>query len=155
MSEPSSIRKLLSDQNLGLLPYIDNCLKDIQAHFADKQGIFKLEPYDLQLGECQTHVTPNDSKPIVTQVVSIRLPVSGLAKDKFELLMLGAEFQNWIDAAIIDWSTRERSQYDNKPLRRPVSTVTGKLDYELVKTGGDSGRVMIYREFELTYAVTF
>ena len=152
MSETYNIRKLLSDQNLGLLPYIEKSLKEIQNRFADKQEIFQLDTYDLQFGECQTHVTPNEAKPIVTQVVSMRFPVKGLAKDKIELLMLAAEFQNWLDAAIVDWSTRERSQYDNKPLRRPVSTITGKLDCELLAQPANSCRVTIYRDFELTYA---
>ncbi len=155
MTETSNIRKLLSDPNLGLLPHIDKSLKEMQFDFGNQQENFKWEPYDLEFGECQTHMTPNDIKPIVSQLVSIRFPVLGQIKDKFEILMLAAEFQNSLDAAIIDWSTRERSQYDNKPLRRPVSTITGKLDYELVKEPANSCRVTIYRDFELTYAATF
>ncbi|HEY9848834.1 MAG TPA: hypothetical protein V6D28_05220 [Leptolyngbyaceae cyanobacterium] len=154
MAEHTNIRKLLSDPSLGLLPHIDKSLNEIQDNFGDKQEIFNLHPYDVNFGECQTHVTPNDVKPIVTQIVSIGFPLTGLVKNKVELLILAAEFQNAIDAGIIDWSTRERSQYDNKPLRRPVSTITGKLDYEVLSEPANSCRMTIYREFELTYAAT-
>ncbi|MBD2183179.1 hypothetical protein H6S82_29235 [Planktothrix sp. FACHB-1355] len=155
MTEHSNIRKLLCDQNLGLLPHIDRWLKDIQTQLGDKQENFRLDAYDLEFGECQTHVTPNDVKPIVTQLVSMRFPLIGPIKDKFKLLMLAAEFQNSLDAGIIDWSTRERSQYDNKPLRRPISTITGKLDCESLGEPTNSCRITIYRDFELTYAASF
>lgn len=154
MAEHSNIRKLLSDPSLGLLPHIDKSIKEIQNNFGDKQEIFNLHPYDVNFGECQTHMTPNDVKPIITQIVSISFPLTGLVKNKFELLILAAEFQNAIDAAIVDWSTRERSQYDNKPLRRPVSTITGKLDYETLAQPPNSCRITIRRDFELTYGAT-
>lgn len=155
MTEASNIRKLLSDQNLGLLPYIEKSLKDIQEKLGEKQDIFQMEPYDFEFGECQTHVTPNDVKPLVNQIVSMKFALKGAAKDKFELLMLAAELQNYLDVAIVDWSTRERSQYDNKPLRRPISTITGKVDYEVMADPPSSCRVIIYRDFELTYAATY
>lgn len=155
MSEISNIRKLLSDPNLGLFPQIDKAIKDIQTNFTEYKEIFHFEHYDLELGTCQTHVTANDARPIIAQSIIMKFPIIGLTKDKFDLLMLAAEIQNNLDATIMDWSTRERSQYDNKPLRRPITTVDGKIDFQTGEQPNNSCCVTIIREFELTYAASF
>jgi len=155
MTETSNIRKLLSDPHLGLLPQIDKSIKDIQTNFTQYKEVFHFEPYDLEWGSCQTHVTPNDARPIITQTITMKFPIVGLAKDKLELLILAAEIQNNLDATIMDWSTRERVQYDNKPLRRPITTVSGKLDCQMLDQSGNYCCITLYREFELTYAASF
>ncbi|MFB2839093.1 hypothetical protein [Floridanema evergladense] len=155
MSEISNIRKLLSDPNLGLFPQIDKTIKDIQTNFSEYKETFHFEHYDLELGTCHSQVTPNDARPIIAQSLVMKFPIIGLTKDKFELLMLAAEIQNNLDATIMDWSTRERSQYDNKPLRRPITAVSGKIDFQTVDKPSNSCCVTIYREFELTYAASF
>ncbi|HEY9301589.1 MAG TPA: hypothetical protein VIQ31_35555 [Phormidium sp.] len=155
MSEISNIRKLLSEPNLGLFPRIDQAIKDIQTNFTEYKKVFHFEHYDLEFGTCQTHVTANDARPIISQLVIMKFPMIGLVKDKFELLMLAAEIQNNLDATIMDWSTRERSQYDNKPLRRPITAVGGKIDFQIIEQPNNSCCVTIYRDFELTYAASF
>lgn len=155
MSEISNIRKLLSDPNLGLFPQIEKSIKDIQTSLTEYKEIFHFEHYDLEFGACQTHVTANDARPIITQSIIMKFPIVGQSKDKFDLLMLAAEIQNNLDATIMDWSTRERSQYDNKPLRRPITTVAGKLEFHTIEQQNNSCCVIISREFELTYAASF
>jgi hypothetical protein len=155
MSEISNIRKLLSDPSLGLFPQIDQAIKDIQTNFTEYKEVFHFEHYDLELGTCQTHVTANDARPIISQFVIMKFPIVGLIKDKFELLILAAEIQNNLDATIMDWSTRERSQYDNKPLRRPITAVAGKIEFQTIDKPSNSCCVTISREFELTYAASF
>jgi hypothetical protein len=155
MSDISNIRKLLSDPSLGLFPQIEKAIKDIQTNFTEYKEVFHFEHYDLELSTCQTHVTANDARPIIAQSIIMKFPIVGLIKDKFELLMLAAEIQNYLDATIMDWSTRERSQYDNKPLRRPITSVAGNIDFQTVDQPMNSCCVTIYREFELTYAASF
>lgn len=155
MSEPSNIRKLLTDPGLGLLPHLDEYLKNIEtSSFGKDQEDFHLEPYDLDLGDCNTLAAVNEPRPLITQTVFIRFSLIGLVKDKLELLLLSSELQNMLDAAIYQWSNREWYQFE-KPLRRPVTQITGRLDYELQGKPTHSCRIAVYREFDLTYAVTF
>ena len=155
MSEPSNIRKLLTERNLGLLPQLNERLKDIdESSFGKELKDFYLEPYDLHLGNCNTLAAVNEPRPLITQSISISFPLTGLARDKFDLWLLASEFQNILDAAIFQWSNREWYQFE-KPLKRPVTQITGHLDYELLEQAPDSCRIIVYREFDLTYAVTF
>jgi len=153
MSEPSNIRKLLTDSSLGLLPLVDKYFKDIEtSSFGEELEEFQLKPYDLNLGECNTLAAVNETRPLITQAVAISFPLVGLAKDKFELLLLASEFQNMLDATILEWSNREWYQFE-KPLKRPVTQLVGRLDYELLKQS--TCQITVYREFELIYVVTF
>lgn len=154
MTEPSNVRKLLTDPKLGLLPHLDRRLEDIETYFRDRLEDLHLEPYDLQFDNCNTLAAVNEPRPLITQSISMRFSMTGSAKDKIELLLLASEFQNMLDAAIFEWSNREWHQFE-KPLRRPVTQITGRLDYKLVGQPANSCRITVYREFELIYAVTF
>ncbi len=154
MTEPSNIRKLLTDPKLGLIPQLEQCLNDIEVSFGDKLENLHLEPYDFQFGSCNTSATTNGPRPLITQSISMRFPITGSAEDQFELLLLASEVQNTLDAAIFDWSNLEWYQFE-KPLKRPVTQITGYLDYKLLEQPANSCRITVYREFDFTYAVTF
>jgi hypothetical protein len=152
MTQPSNIRQLLTDAKLGLLPYLDNRLNDI-ANSSQQLENLHLEPYDIELGECNT-IAANEPRPLITQSVSLKCFISGSSKDKLELLLLASELQNSLDATIFEWSNREWYQFE-KPLRRPVTQITGRLDYELQERPAHSCRLGIYREFYLIYTISF
>ena len=157
MSEQSNIRKLLCSPDLGLLPHIERCLNDWLATFAGESNIFQLHPYDLELGNCHTHRSANDKNPLVSQSVSIELMLTGVVEDKLKLLLLASELQNLIDIKIIEWSALERRQYDihGIPLKQPVTTVEGEIDYEVATDSSKDCYVILHRQFELTYAANF
>ncbi len=81
------------------------------------------------MGECNT-IAANEPRPLTTQSVSLKCFITGSSKDQLELLLLASELQNSLDASIFEWSNREWYQFE-KPLRRPVTQITGRLDYEL------------------------
>jgi hypothetical protein len=108
VTETSNIRKLLCDPDLGLIPHLEKCLKDLHSSAIATGEKFKLEPYDLELGHCHTYKLPNEQKPLVTQLVLMKFPLTGQVQDKMELCLLVAELQNQIDIKIIDWSALER-----------------------------------------------
>lgn len=157
MAEQSNIRKLLCSPDLGLLPHIERCLNDWLATFTDERNIFQLDPYDLELGTCHTHRSANDQKPLVTQSVSIQFMLTGVVEDKLKLLLLASELQNLIDIKIIEWSALERRQYDihGIPLKQPVTTIEGEIDYELATDTSNTCYIILYRQFELTYAANY
>jgi hypothetical protein len=95
---------------------------------------FKVEPYDIELKSCHTQKYPNDQKPIVTQSVLIKIPLTGKVQDKMELYPIATELQNQIDIKVIDWGTLERRQYDihGIPLKQPITKIDGEMNYELV-----------------------
>ncbi|WP_238360703.1 hypothetical protein [Iningainema tapete] len=74
--------------------------------------------------------------------------------EKLNLLLLASELQNLIDAAIFEWSNREWYQFE-KPLKRPVTQITGGLNYELLENQANTCRITLYREFDITYPLTF
>ncbi|MEO3705436.1 hypothetical protein [Trichormus azollae] len=86
MTQPSNIRQLLTDAKLGLLPYLDNRLNDI-ANSSQQLENLHLEPYDIELGECNT-IAANEPRPLITQSVSLKCFITGSSKDKLELLLL-------------------------------------------------------------------
>ena len=63
VTETSNIRKLLCDPDLGLIPHLEKCLKDLHSSAIATGEKFKLEPYDLELGHCHTYKLPNEQKP--------------------------------------------------------------------------------------------
>ncbi|MFM2063492.1 MAG: hypothetical protein RLZZ507_3162 [Cyanobacteriota bacterium] len=152
MTQPSNIRQLLTDAKLGLLPYLDNRINEIANSWQQLENLC-LEPYDIELGECNT-IAANEPRPLITQSVSLRCYITGSTKDKLELLLLASELQNSLDATIFEWSNREWYQFE-KPLRRPVTQITGGLDYELRENPEHSCRLAIYREFDLIYTISF
>ncbi|MBD2295958.1 hypothetical protein H6G06_21385 [Anabaena sphaerica FACHB-251] len=152
MTQPSNIRQLLTDAKLGLLPYLDNRLNEIANSWQQLENL-RLEPYDIELGECNT-IAANEPRPLITQSVSLRCYIAGSIKDKLELLLLASELQNSLDATIFEWSNREWYQFE-KPLKRPVTQITGGLDYELLENPPHSCRLAIYREFDLIYTISF
>ena len=154
MSEISNIRKLLTDPSLGLLPNLERRLKDLETNLINQRQDFHLEGYDLDLGKCQTDATANEPRPLVTQAVSMKFPMTGRGEDKFELLLLASEFQNKLDTTIFQWSNLEWSQFE-KPLKRQVTHVAGRIDYTLIDPSVNSCRITVYRDFDLTYTVTF
>ncbi|MEA5552314.1 hypothetical protein VB713_15335 [Anabaena cylindrica UHCC 0172] len=152
MTQLSNIRQLLTDAKLGLLPYLDNRLNEIEQSWQQLENLH-LEPYDIELGECNT-IAANEPRPLITQSVSLRCFITGSHKDKLELLLFASELQNSLDATIFEWSNREWYQFE-KPLRRPVTQITGGLDYELLENPTHSCRLAIYREFDLIYTISF
>jgi hypothetical protein len=152
MTQPSNIRQLLTDAKLGLLPYLDNRLNEIANSWQQLENLH-LEPYDIELGECNT-IAANEPRPLITQSVSLKCFITGSSKDKLELSLLASELQNSLDATIFEWSNREWYQFE-KPLRRPVTQIIGRLDYELQEKPAHSCRLGIYREFDLIYTISF
>ncbi|RUR85923.1 hypothetical protein ACF3DV_23210 [Chlorogloeopsis fritschii PCC 9212] len=152
MSQPSNIRQLLTDAKLGLLPYLDERLKTIETSFKQVENL-QLQPYDLLFGDCNT-IAANEPRPLITQSISLKIFLTGNTKDKFELLLIASELQNMVDAAVFEWSNREWHQFE-KPLKRPITQITGGLDYELLQDAANICRLTIYREFGLTYPLTF
>jgi hypothetical protein len=92
---------------------------------------FKVEPYDIELKSCHTQKHPNDQKPLVTQLVLMKIPLTGKVQDKIHLYPLATELQNPIDIKIIDWSALERRQYDIQgiPLKQPIAKIDGQMNY--------------------------
>jgi hypothetical protein len=152
MTQPSNIRKLLTDAKLGLLPYLDQRLKDIEITLKQQENL-QLQPYDIQLGDCKT-LAANEPRPAITQSIFLKFVLTGNTKDKLELFLLASELQNDLDAAIYEWSNREWHQFE-KPLKRPVTQITGGLDYEVLKDADNSSQITLYREFDLIYPVSF
>ncbi|MBW4615185.1 MAG: hypothetical protein KME21_18310 [Desmonostoc vinosum HA7617-LM4] len=152
MTQPSNIRQLLTDAKLGLLPHLDDRLSEVEQYMQQQENP-QFQSYDVQLGNCTT-LAANEPRPQITQSVSLRFFMTGSTKDKLELFLLGSELQNTVDAAVFEWSNREWHQFE-KPLKRPVTQITGGLDYELLENPADSCRVIIYREFDLIYPVAF
>lgn len=68
--------------------------------------------------------------------------------------MLASELQNDLDAAIYEWSNREWHQFE-KPLKRPVTQITGGLNYAVLEEPENSSQIILYREFDLIYPVSF
>ena len=134
VTETSNIRKLLCDPDLGLIPHLEKCLKDLHSSAMASGEKFKVEPYDIELKSCHTQKHPNDQKPIVTQSVLIKIPLTGKVPDKMQLDPIATELQNQIDIKIIDWSALERRQYDihGIPLKQPTTKIDGEMNYELV-----------------------
>jgi hypothetical protein len=102
VTETSNIRKLLCDPDLGLIPHLEKCLKDLHSSAIASGEKFKVEPYDIELKSCHTQKHPNDQKPIVTQSVLIKIPLTGKVQDKMQLYLIATELQNQIDIKIID-----------------------------------------------------
>jgi len=134
VTETSNIRKLLCDPDLGPIPHLEKCLKDLHSSAIASGEKFKVEPYDIELKSCHTQKHPNDQKPIVTQSVLIKIPLTGKVPDKMQLDPIATELQNQIDIKIIDWSALERRQYDihGIPLKQPTTKIDGEMNYELV-----------------------
>ncbi len=153
MNQTSNIRQLLTDAKLGLLPHLDERLKTIEKTFQQQQENLQFQPYDLLFRECNT-LSANEPRPLITQSLSLRFFLIGNSKDKFELMLMASELQKIVDAAIFEWSNREWYQLE-KPLKRPVTQITGGLDCELLQEPANSCRITIYREFDLTYPLTF
>jgi len=156
-TEISNIGKLLCDPDLGLIPHLEKCLKDLHSSSLVSQDKFKLEPYDIELGTCHTHKLPNEQKPLVTQSVLMKVPLTGKVQDKMELFLLVAELQNQIDFKIIDWSALERRQYDihGIPLKQPITKIDGEMTYNLVFDRPNYCCITLCRQFDLTYAANF
>ncbi len=153
MAESSNIRKLLCDRDLGLIPHLEKCLNDFQASLSGTHSTFHVGSYDVELGTANTHRSANEQKPLVTQSISLTVPLAGLAQDKLELFLLGSELQNKIDLKIIEWSELERRQYDihGIPLKQPVTRIEGAIEYQLAVDPANSSRLMIQRKFDITY----
>lgn len=157
VTETSNIRKLLCDPDLGLIPHLEKCLKDLHASSLLSKDKFKVEPYDIELGNCHTQKFPNEQKPLVTQLVLMKIPLTGKVQDKMELFLLASELQNQIDLKIIDWSALERRQYNihGIPLKQPVIKIDGEMNYNLVFDRPHYCCITLGRQFELTYAASF
>lgn len=153
MTESSNIRKLLCDPDLGLIPHLDKSIKDLQASLLQDFSQFKLAPYDFEFGHCHTHKSTNESKPLVTQLISLRFSLTGQVADKLQLFLLAAELQNHIDIKLIEWSALERRQYDihGIPLKQPVTKIEGDMDYQVPSSDGKSCQITLHRQFEVTY----
>ena len=121
VTETSNIRKLLCDPDLGLIPHLEKCLKDLHSSAKASGDKFKVEPYDIELKSCHTQKHPNDQKPIVTQSVLIKIPLTGKVPDKMELYPIATELQNQIDIKI-----------QGIPLKQPIAKIDGEMNYELV-----------------------
>ena len=134
VTETSNIRKLLCDPDLGLIPHLEKCLKDLHSSAIASGENFKVEPYDIELKSCHSQKYPNDQKPIVTQSVLIQIPLTGKVQDNMELYLIATELQNKIDIKIIDWSALERRQYHIQgiPLKQPITKIDGEMNYELI-----------------------
>ena len=157
VTETSNIRKLLCDADLGLIPHLEKCLKDLHSSAIANGEKFKLEPYEIELNNCHTHKLPNEQKPLVTQLVLMKFPLTGKVQDKMDLFLLVAELQNQIDIKIIDWSALERRQYDihGIPLKQPITKIDGEMSYNLVFDKPNYCCITLCRQFELTYAANF
>ncbi|MEB3179296.1 MAG: hypothetical protein VKL59_09730 [Nostocaceae cyanobacterium] len=153
MNQTSNIRKLLTDTKLGLLPYLDNRLQEIEKSWQEQQQNLQFVPYDIQLRDCNT-LAANEPRPMITQGVSLKFALNGSRENKLALLLLASELQNSVDAAIFEWSNREWHQLE-KPLKRPVTQITGGLDYEALEQPANSCRMTIYRQFDITYSISF
>ena len=121
VTETSNIRKLLCDPDLGPIPHLEKCLKDLHSSAMASGEKFKVEPYDIELKSCHTQKHPNDQKPIVTQSVLIKIPLTGKVPDKMELYPIATELQNQIDIKI-----------QGIPLKQPIAKIDGEMNYELV-----------------------
>jgi hypothetical protein len=157
VTETSNIRKLLCDPDLGLIPHLEKCLKDLHSSAMASGEKFKVEPYDIELKSCHTQKHPNDQKPIVTQSVLIKIPLTGKVQDKMQLYLIATELQNQIDIKIIDWSALERRQYDihGIPLKQPITKIDGEMNYELVFDRPNYCCITLCRQFDLSYAANF
>ncbi|MGL5059216.1 MAG: hypothetical protein ACRC62_04465 [Microcoleus sp.] len=156
-TETSNIRKLLCDPDLGLIPHLEKCFKDLHSTSIAPTGKFKLEQYDIELGNCHTQKHPSEQKPIVTQSMLIKIPLTGKVEDKIELFLIATELQNQIDTIIIEWSALERRQYDihGIPLKQPITKIDGEMNYNLVFDRPNYCCVTLCRQFDLTYAANF
>ncbi|MEG4803421.1 hypothetical protein QUB63_21920 [Microcoleus sp. ARI1-B5] len=157
VTETSNIRKLLCDPDLGLIPHLENCLKDLHTSAIANGEKFKVEPYEIELKSCHTQKHPNDQKPLVTQSVLMKIPLTGKVQDKMHLYLIATELQNQIDIKIIDWSALERRQYDihGIPLKQPITKIEGEMNYELVFDRPNYCCITLCRQFDLTYAANF
>lgn len=152
MAQSSNIRQLLTDTKLGLLPQLDSRLQEVEKKFQQQIETLKLGAYDLELGGCNT-IASNEPRPVITQSVTLKLFLTGEHQDKLELFLLASELQNIVDAAILEWSNREWHQFE-KPLKRPLTQITGGLEYE-VNDKLTASRVTLYRQFDLIYNLSF
>jgi len=157
VTETSNIRKLLCDPDLGLIPHLEKCLKDLHSSAIASGEKFKVEAYDIELQSCHTHKHPNDQRPIVTQSVLIKIPLTGKAEDKMHLFLIASDLQNQIDIKIIDWSALERRQYDihGIPLKQPITKIEGEMKYELVFDRPNHCCITLFRQFDLIYAANY
>ncbi|MEG3937633.1 MULTISPECIES: hypothetical protein [unclassified Microcoleus] len=157
VTETSNIRKLLCDPELGLIPHLEKCLKDLHSSAIASGEKFKVEPYDIELQSCDTQKHPNDQRPIVTQSVLIKIPLTGKAEDKMHLFLIASDLQNQIDIKIIDWSALERRQYDihGIPLKQPITKIEGEMKYDLVFDRPNHCCITLCRKFDLIYAANY
>lgn len=153
MLPTSNLRKLLTDSKLGLLPHLENRLQQLETSFGNEQANVQIQPYDIQLGGCNT-ITANEPRPFIIQSTVLKFALTGDTDDKLELLLFASQLQNNMDAAILEWSNSEWHQFE-KPLKRPVTQITGGLEYAELDKPANTCRINIYREFDLTYTITF
>ncbi|MGH1392729.1 MAG: hypothetical protein ACRAVC_01655 [Trichormus sp.] len=152
MTKASNIRQLLTDAKLGLLPYLDQRLQEITKTWKPTEN-FQLQPYDIGFSNCNTSAA-NEPRPVINQSIALRFFILGNPQDRLELLLLASELQNDVDAAIFEWSNREWSQFE-KPLKRPVTQITGRLEYENLENHNNTCCITLEREFDLIYSVSF
>ncbi|WP_427161478.1 hypothetical protein ACQFX9_07965 [Aliinostoc sp. HNIBRCY26] len=152
MTKVSNIRQLLTDGKLGLLPYLYQRLQEIAQTWSQTENL-QLQPYDLRFGNCNTSAA-NEPRPVINQSIALQFVILGNPQNRLELLLLASELQNNIDAAIFEWSNREWYQFE-KPLKRPVTQITGNLEYEILENQNNTCRITLERQFDLIYLVSF
>ena len=144
MTQTSTIHQILSDAEQGLLPYMNHLLQN--EEFANFRAQFSFHAENAA-----TQVKKDKSSHKLQTTVSVCLKfviVSDNQTHSDEDVQLALEFQELLDAALVQWS------HSSSLLLSPITQVAGsfgKLE-ETNYRGAYLPGIGINRNFELTYS---
>lgn len=141
MKHAPTVRQILSDPDAGLLPYL-------RAQFQSEEfSQFKAQ-FSFHVDESSTSVNKTNAPLQITLSITIKLFIVVAAQtDPDEAMLHALEFQQMLDAELINWSQR------SKQLLKPISEIKGMLSNqeEIPYHGGYLPGFEIVRKFTLTY----
>jgi hypothetical protein len=144
MTQTSTILQILSDEEQGLLPYLDRLLQG--AEYAKFRAQFSFHAEDAKT---QVKVDNGDHQLRTTLSISLKCTlVLEHQTDLDEAIQLALEFQELLDIALVQWS--QRSPLLLSPLTQ-IEGALGNLE-EVHYRGAYLPGFAVNRKFELTYS---
>ena len=144
MTKTSIIRQILSDSNIGLLPYIRYQLQ------TEKFSKFEAQ-LSFQAHESRTQVKQGDRLPELQTTLSISLQfliILHIQIDPEEATLLALDLQDMLEASLVQWSQH------NPQLLSPIAEIKasfGKLE-EVRYKGGYLPGFPLNLKFDLIYS---
>lgn len=143
MTQITTVRQILSQPDIGFLPYLNEQLQ------SGSLSRFKAQ-FGFQVDECCSQVASNDDSRETLSSLLLTLKLSVIVDSQTsqeEATLHALEFQELIDAQIIEWSQ------NNEKLLQPISSIKGTFGQvsEIPYHGGYLPGFEIHRQFTLTY----